>query len=358
MPSSTSSSETTQRRTRLPWGLIAGLLLFVAGEQLVWSNARVLSGAARYTPPGPDGDPLLVAAALRELPAPGSGEPPVVLLGSSQVREGLDCAAFEQRLGRACANLAISAGSPLDLVELTADLDARAPRRVSVLGLFPKLMHMAPKTGFTGPRTLGCVLDAGGLARLGSAAWLELGYGLLADALPSLRFKDALASAWSLARADPLGAWRGELPAPPRLLLAGLPPQPAAYFTRRLNSLDGDAPLPGAWSAAQERALERLMRVSLARGPLVVVAFPTRPGYESTQHDETLRRWRELLARLRVRSEINLVDAPELGPLELSDFQDFTHLADPGRAKVSARLAERVSQVLTRAGLAAAGALP
>ena len=112
MPLSTSSSE---RRSRWPAGLLIGLALFALCERLLWSGDRVLSLAARYTPPGPEGDPLLAAAALERVahdPRPGV---PILLLGSSQVREGLDCEVIERALpGRACENLAISAGAPLD----------------------------------------------------------------------------------------------------------------------------------------------------------------------------------------------------------------------------------------------------
>ena len=345
MPSSTSSSEIARR---LPWGLLLGLVLFGAGEQALWSRGRALDRIARYTPPGPDGDPLLVAAALRSLPAPRpDGPAPLLLLGSSQVREGLDCAAFEAREpGRPCVNLAISAGSPLDVLAIADAFDARLPRRAVILGLFPKLMHMPPKAGFVGPSTLGCVFAGGSWRRLAWGDWVALGGGLLERAVPTLRFKDGLAAAWDVVREDPRAAWRLELPPQPRRLLLGLPPQPPGYFARREGVLDADAPHPGAFTAAQEQALEVLIGREAERGNSVyVIDFPTRPGYETTLPTETLAHWRALLERLRTRRAPGLafIAAGELGPLERRDFQDFTHLSDAGRATVSARLATRVA---------------
>jgi hypothetical protein len=349
MPSSTSSSERARsaRRRRRGAGLLVGLLLFAAGERALWSSERVLSFVARYTPAGPDGDPLLAAAALRTLPS--GGPPPVLLLGSSQVREGLDCEAFELRLpGRPCRNLAIGAGSPLDMLTVARRARARAPRRVLVLGLFPKILHVAPKAGFVGGSTLRCVFAGGNWRGLGATQWVELAGGALEALSPTLRFKDALGAFFGVVRADPRAAWRLELPPQPKRLMAHKEPQPPRYFARFMGRLDGDAARPGEFTGAQEAALERLIDDARARGDVaLVVDFPTRPGYETTQPPETLAHYRDLVERLRRRPDMVFVEAGELGPLELADFQDFTHLSEAGRAKVSRRVAERVASVLS-----------
>lgn len=350
MPSSTSSSETPGGRRRLPAGLLVGLLLFAAGEHVLWSSARVLAFVARYTPPGPDGDPLLVEAALRALPpARAGGPPPVLLLGSSQVREGLDCAAFEALLPeRACANLGVSAGSPLDVLAIAGRAEARVPRRVAVLGLFPKVLHMAPKAGFVDRSTFACVFAGGSWRRLRAMQWVDLAGGALETLVPTLRYKDALAGFFGVVRPHLRAAWRLELAPQPQRLLAGQKPQPPAYFARHVGRPDGDAPRPGALTAAQEEALLRFLDGERRRGnAAVVIDFPTRPGYESTQPAETLAHYRACLERLRQRPGVVFVAADELGPLELSDFQDFTHLSESGRAKVSRRVAERVAAGLS-----------
>jgi hypothetical protein len=40
---------------------------------------------------------------------------------------------------------------------------------------------------------------------------------------------------------------------------------------------------------------------------------------------------------------VTVLDIGVLGPLELADFQDFTHLSASGRAKVSMRLGARLA---------------
>lgn len=329
----------------MPAGLLIGLLFFAAGERALWSNGRTLALVARYTPPGPDGDPLLVAAAVERLPASDADvAPPVLLFGSSQVREGLDCALLEARLPpRRCANLAISAGSPLDVLDLVDQLEARVPRHVTVLGLFPKLMHMSPKDGFVGRTTLRCLSANGGWRQVLGAEGVRLAAGLLEDLSPTLRFKDALAAAWGVARADPRAAWRLELPPQPRRLLEGKAPQSEVYFANRIGVLDADAPRPGPFTAAQEEALRRLLDRG---GVTLVIDFPTRPGYETTLPRETLDHYRGVMQDLRARRDVVFVATDELGPLDLADFQDFTHLSDSGRAKVTARVAERLARVL------------
>jgi len=337
MPSSTSSSE---RQQRFPAGLFIGLGLFVATEQLLWSNPRVLALAARYTPAGPDGDPLLNAAAVAQVRARPGSRPGVLLLGSSQVREGLDCGAFEVRLGTGCDNLAISAGSPLDMLQIASQLEPSGVQ-LRVVGLFPKLLHLPPKEGFVGLSTFRC-LPAAGLRRILTQHAGLLAYGLLQSISPTLRFKDALSAARGVIRADPLAAWQLRLPPAPHRLLEHQPPRPQRYFDHHVARLDSDAPRPGDWTAAQEAALDRLLDPSL--GPAVLVDFPTRPGYETTQHPETLDHYRRSLARWRERGA-SVISADELGPLAPADFVDFTHLTDAGRAKVSERLARRVAAV-------------
>lgn len=340
MPSSTSSSETRRRRGA---GLLVGLLLFSACESALWSNARVLTFVARYTPPGPDGDPLLVEAALATLrPARGDAPPPVLLLGSSQVREGLDCAAFEARLpGHDCRNLAVSAGSPLDVLAIADRYDARAPRRVSVLGLFPKVLHLAPKAGFVDASTFACVFAGGSWRQLAATQWGDLAGGALEALAPTLRFKDALAAFYGVVRPDPRAAWKLELPPQPQRLLAGQKPQSAVYFARHAGHVDGDAPRPGAFTGAQEEALARFLEREHARGNVVLlIDFPTHPSYDSTQWPETLEHYRACVERLRRHPGVVFIEASDLGPLEPGDFQDFTHLSQSGRAKVSQRVAD------------------
>jgi len=346
MPSSTSSSE--PRRRRWPAGLLLALAGFAAIEGVVWSNERWVAVAARYTPAGPDGDPLLIDAALRRLPDATEGALPLLLLGSSQIREGLDCPLIENRHGRPCRNLAISAGSPLDMLSIQGRYDARLPRRATVVGVFPKVMHMAPKTGFVDGGTVATLIGTRSTWRIGARGWVELSAGLLQTLSPTLRFKDALWELWGVVQGR-VGAARSLRLAPaPKRLLAGEHPKPPIYFERRIGRLDPDV-TPGIWTSAQERALERLIAREVARGnPLVVVDFPTRPGYETTIEDAIGTEYQELTARLRVTPGIVFVEADELGPLELEDFQDFTHLSQRGRERVSERLADRVEAELTR----------
>lgn len=337
MPSSTSSSDTP--RPRWPTAFLCALTLFVLSDRLVWSSQTWLRLLARYGPPGA-GD-TLVTARIELLPR-YEPEPPVLLLGSSQVREGLDCAAFEARLrGRTCRNLAIGAGSPLDVLYLSRRIDRRVPRRTTITGLFPKVLHLAPKTPFTDFRTVRSIVKSGSWALLTPREWLDVAYGLLEQHSETLRQKDALLAAYGVVRPDLEKALRYEMPpAPPRLLQAQ-ERQPESYFRKRLHVLDGDARKPGAFTPAQEAALEAFIAAETSRGNrTILVDFPTRPGYESTLPQETLAHYRALVERLSQGRDITLVTPKDLPPLGVDDFLDFTHLADSGRARVSERLAE------------------
>jgi hypothetical protein len=292
---------------------------------------------ARYTPPGTDGDPLRSAALLARLGHEARPAAPILLLGSSQVREGLDCAVVERQLpGRPCTNLAIGAGSPLDMLYLERRFAARLPRRVVVLGIFPKVLHVAPKDAFIDTVSLACLLRSDAWRRMGARGWIDVAFGLLQSLSPTLRHKDG--GQWR-------AAWDLRLPPQPGRMMAGRPPQPAKYFARFLGQVDGDFPEVGPYTGAQEQALERLLSAESAAGQLVlVVDFPTRPGYETTVPQAALRHYAGLVGRLAQRRDVVFVPRARLPELGEEDFLDFTHLAESGRARVSARLAELVAE--------------
>jgi hypothetical protein len=321
--------------------------LFFAGEQALWRDPRFLRFGARYAPPGP-GDPLIVSARTRLLPPPGDA-PPVLLLGSSQVREGLDCAAFERALpGRACANLAVGGGSPLDVGYVARRSRARWPRRIVVIGVFPKVMHMPPKAAFVDGSTVSALVRGGAWRRMPPSDWMEVAYGLAGAASETLRNRDALLALRGTAGRDWRRAWRLQVPPQPDRLLAAEEPQPERYFDNRLGLVDFDT-LPGAYTGAQEAALDASIAAERGRGnPVVLVDFPTRPGYTSTLPPSATRHYERLRARLFARRDVTLVGEEDLPTLHLADFQDFTHLSARGRRKVSARLAEIVREVSLR----------
>ena len=296
--------------------------------------------AERYTPRGQHGDPLVVDAQLSALPRVGA--PLIALLGSSQVREGLDCAVFEKLMpGRRCLRLAISGGTPLDALYIQGRLGDRP--RTTVLALFPKLLHMAPKAPFSDAATARVALRAGSPWELGSAPWGAIGYGWLQQRSPTLRYKDAARALWQQVRSDPGAAWRLQPPAVPEELLAQAGRQPERYFANRIGVLDRDtrlSPLTRLQHAAVDRFLER--ERDAGRRPFVV-DFPTHPGYPSTLPADVRADYEALMARLRSRADLRFVGAEELPVLGGDDFLDFMHLGPRGRALVSARLAEIVA---------------
>jgi hypothetical protein len=319
----------------VPWALLAALLLFTASERAFWRSDRVLTVAHRYTPRGDDGDPLVTDAAVRLLP-PG---PLVTLLGSSQVREGLDCAAFEAALPRqACRSLAVSGGTPLDALYIQGRLGDRP--RTTVLALFPKLFHIAPKAPFAG--LAGVSVAMRGPWSLGGSTWGTLGFGLLQQASPTLRYKDAAWALWREVRSDPGAAWQGTRAPVSERLLEHTERQPERYFANRAGVLDQDTRLgPITW--LQHAALDRFLTRERAAGRTpIVVDFPTHPDYPTTLAADVRDDYAALLARLAVRGDIHFVPRSALPALGPEDFLDFMHLSPHGRAAVSEALARVV----------------
>lgn len=335
MHSSTSNSEGAPRASRVPWGVAFGLVFFLLGESALWRHGPLLETVARYTPATPDGDPLRTSAALRRLSDPATGAARVVFLGSSQVREGVDCPTVE-----ATWAAAVGGGSPLDMLAVVEALGSRGPR-TTVLGIFPKIMYKPPKTGFMTLSTLSRLTESGAWAHMTGEEGLDLVRGVLQSVSPTLRFKDGLELAWRATAGDWKRAWREELPPQPGRVMAGYAPCPASYFERHLGVVDEEEfARASAFGGVQESALLHLAQTELARGNrVVVVDFPTRSGYSTTVPPPTLRHYGAVCERLRRKSGIVFVDQGQLGSLAETDFLDFTHLNEEGRVKVSARLA-------------------
>jgi hypothetical protein len=324
-----------------PTALLLAMASFVLLDRAVWTSDRALRFLDRYTPLGPTDSLMTVKARL----VPAAVEAPLVLLmGSSQVREGLDCGILEERLPTVrCRNLASIGGTPLDALYLQSRIPSRSDRRTMVVGVFPWMFHQGPKTYFTDADTVRC-LSGGGAWR--AMTWNEdraVAYGLLANASESLRNREALPRIFDVVSDDPLGALWLERPPPASRLGSPLGAQlfrPASVLEQRLIDGPFENP-PPTFTRAQEAALDLLIAREGSRGNrTVIVDLPTRPDYDRLISKYMRSHYARYMESLRARTDIDLVRASDLPPLSLGDFNDFTHLSAGGRAKVSARLAE------------------
>ncbi|MFI5183750.1 MAG: hypothetical protein ACHQNV_05095, partial [Vicinamibacteria bacterium] len=256
---------TPKARGRWPAASLVALGLFFACDGAIWRSPFTLRLLDRYTPLGPTDSLMTVKA---RLVPPSTSLPLVLLLGSSQVREGIDCAVLEARLGgRPCRNLASIGGTPLDALYL----DARIPRgagRTVVIGLFPWMMHEPPKTFFTDTETIRCLV-AGQAWRL--MAWdqtREVLYGLVANLSESLRNRKAVPPFYDVVSGHLLEALRLELP-PPTWRLGEPLGQRLFHADAELESIaasGGAHDRPTTFTATQEAALDRLIARVRDRG--------------------------------------------------------------------------------------------
>lgn len=351
MPSSTSSSKTPLASRGLPWALFTALALFFACECFLWQHRGWLELCARYSPPFRTGDPLRTEARIRLLPRTGE-VPPVLLVGSSQILEGLECEPFVARSPeRPCLNLGIAGGTPLDLLFLTDRIDRRVKRRTLITGVFPQTLHAPPKAAFSDVSTLRALHRAGSLSSLKPREWTSLVlFGQMQNLCATLRMKDALSALWDEIGTDPLSAWRLEMPASPPNNLDQKPPRPRKYF-RQLRGVPDTSVALGPFTRAHERALSEVLDREVARGNrVIVVDFPTRIGYETRIEREALDHHRALLNRVAARGDVVVVRVHDLPPLSREDFHDFTHVRASGRAKLSERLAEILAGLEAGAG--------
>lgn len=326
MPSSTSASKAL--------GLGLGLAIFAGAEQAIWSSHEVAKFLLRRPPAAASGDTFEVAS--RILLMDRQGPAPLVLLGSSQVREGLDC---DILVNGPCLNLGIGGGSPLDMLYVARELGNRP--RTLVVAIFPGIVSKAPKSGFIDTQTVRLVARSAAWSTLVPNDWRLLGSGLLQNLSPTLRHRDGLRDAFSEGRLTaPDSASASELPGPRRT--SDRDRKPPEYFANRIGRVDPDHALT-RFTAVQDWALDRLIEEEKAAGRRVsVVDFPTRSGFESTLGEDVKAHYARLLGRLRVRSDLRFVEASALGPLAEGDFIDFTHVDSNGRRLVSERLREHL----------------
>lgn len=335
-----------RRPQRIPCAFVTAVVLFFLTDHLLWTDERWLRVLDRYATPSWRSD-ALATASVALLPDQ-TAAPAVLLLGSSQIREGLDCAAFERRFpGRACLNLAVSAGSPFDMRYLMRRVDRRVRRRVVIAGLFPRTLHGAPKESFTDLQTVRDIVAGGAWSRMSPRDWLDVLYGLLEGCSDTVRAKDGLSAAWEATQNHRAEAWALTLAPPGRRLGARLK-QPPEYFERELASGRRQA-LRRTFVEAQEAALVKLIEGEAAlRNLFVVVDFPTHPGFEDTMSAWSVTNHRAVIERLASRGDVTLVRRTDLPALAPEDWNDFTHLADTGMSQVSERLAEIVERLELR----------
>ena len=343
MPSSTSSSETS---SRFPWALVVAVAALLFSERALWTSRPWLELCARYASPFRFSDPLRTEARIRLLPT-HEASPPILLIGSSQILEGLECEPFWARFpGRTCVNLGIAGGTPLDVLFLADRIDARLPRRTLITGLFPQTLHSAPRAAYSDGGTLSCLYRTRSLFRMSPKEWIDIVlYGQIQNLVPTLRMKDSLAELWSVISPDPMAAWRFEMPPQPPNNLDRKDPRPPKFF-RKLRGVVEPTIAPGRFTAAHERALTEVIDRELDRGNhMIVIDFPTRDGYETTITPEAVEHHRKLVQRLVARGDVEVVRARDLPPLTNDDFHDFTHVRASGRHILSERIAEILARV-------------
>ncbi len=309
------------------------MALFVIADRAIWTSRAVARYLLRHEPEAASGDTFGVAARIRLM---DEGRPgPVVLLGSSVVREGLDCDILEGSPGVAgCVNLGIGGGSPLDMLYISRELGA-SPRTV-VIGLFPGVIAKPPKSGFIDSLTVRAAAASGALWTSTPGEWRLLGSGLLQTLSPTLRHRDGLRAAFSEPSRPASALTAKGLPSGRRTTDADR--KPPEYFANRIGRIDKDFAL-SRFTPTQDLALEWLIaREEKIASRVVVVDFPTRPGFETVLPPEVLTHYSGLLERLRSRSDIRFVESSELGPLSKDDFIDFTHVDSNGRRLISERL--------------------
>jgi hypothetical protein len=322
-----------------PIALVVALAALGITDRLIWSYAPLLRFCARYAPLYSAKDyPMRTAAHVGLLPSDDE-QPPILLLGSSQVYEGVECAPFERRFpGRTCENLGIAAGTPSDVLYLLGRADLRTRKRVTIMAFFQSTLHKGPKPAYTDLTTLRLLVRSGALFHMNPGEWLDVVDGELQTFSETLRMSASLKEVWRFVSRDPMAALRRQLPKPQlRLFL----PRPRSELAAMMGKILDPEATPGRFTRLHELAIEAIISGEARRGNrLIVFDYPTHDGYETIVTPEANLHYRRLLDRLAARKEVTLVRRADLPQLQDSDFRDLVHVLPSGRAKISDGLAQ------------------
>ncbi|MBI3268289.1 MAG: hypothetical protein HYZ53_04650 [Planctomycetes bacterium] len=344
----TSSTSSSSPR---PKAFLLALALLGVLEGGLWPSSTAARFLSRYTRVD-IADALSAVSAVRA----GRRDParrPCVLLGSSRIREGFD----EELLRRALPecdvqNLAVGGSCPADLLYLVRRSASLAPATV-VLGVSPDELQGAPKAEFLDAEVAGLLATRATAGTLANARVAEkpllsvVLVGLAGEWLPTLRHRQRLwrrFSNYKRLAVRQRGLWPN--PDPDRTGRFGCTdPAPADYFAKQL-AVPADQLLGASeWCAFQEAALERAVDACVGFGDTVLlVDFPSYPGFETRYSPSYRDEYHALLARLGARPRARVVGQADLPALAPSEYADYAHLLAPGRERMSARLAELVRE--------------
>lgn len=345
MPSSIFSSDGRRRLRRLP-GIVAAILCaFAIVEFALWNNTWWLTFLARYTAHDSDMDPAWVTASVRLL-SQDARYPLLVLMGSSQIREGLDADSLAQALGgRRCLNLSLSGGSPLDMLAVLVDLDARAPRRQLVVGLSAQMLDRGPKEPFLRFGELPMVARLSPASERGAPETARvLISAALCDLSPTLRHKDSIMELFGKLKGKLSDALLLRLPPIRRFKVEDERSMTDEAVRRRVAELTGaEAEEVGDWIVLQREALLRLLRrESSRRNPVLLFDFPMRPGSKGIIQEWLVPLYDDLLRECDEIPGVTLVGPQTFDGLDGRFYADITHLNAAGRRELTRRLSEIV----------------
>jgi hypothetical protein len=320
------------RRTngRTPVGLLGAILLIGVVESVVAGRWQALSTTptlnARYS-----GQASLGAAT----------HVPVLCLGDSQVKFGIDPTVIQERSGRAAFNLAV-AGSPLPLSFYLFQHALEAGARPSAVVVGSMTLAAEPEPSlplFAEFATIRDCVDLG-LASHGPILPARI---LLARALPSLRYRHAIRDRWlgkaKTSTVDHLALWNahhgGELVAP----------EPGKVV--RLDA-DEKARLYGQpWrvSALNAAYFHRFMALAASHG--ITVYWVVAPIVNEAQklRDELgldAIHTKNLQALQASHSNMVLLDARHAG-FTAEEFHDSCHLNQFGAERISAAVGDAIA---------------
>ena len=333
----------------LPWGgLLALLLISICELALTALPSSAWEGLLLATYPSRD-DALRVRA-LAETWRPPPETLKVMLLGSSQMRDGVDApqlgVALASAIGKSVSvrNFGVSGGRTADFL-LMSDLFKQLKPDVVVLLQTTNLFYYREATERIKYYSYSLASLRTVAAEYGAAAVVDRKWrpyfidALLVDLIPSYRafrayYLDRIVPRW----------WR--LSPRARLLLFDLPRKNAVAPSRKKVQQQMQDPLPLPLQAAEERLFERLLDrlESLGHPTTIIVDGPNYPGFSpgSKQAAQVEERYADFISRVSKQRGIRHLSRQDLPVFSGDEFSDVLHLTPDGRAKFTDFLAGEI----------------
>ncbi|MCB0339944.1 MAG: hypothetical protein KDD53_10080 [Bdellovibrionales bacterium] len=327
-------NKNTKYRCKIPLAAFSACIVFALIQFAAWHSRTFWINVDRYAEPFKD-DQIRFSATIKLAQASGDPRKLVALIGSSQVREGIDAKFLNASdPTHVYLNLGLSGSAPpLEMFMRSSEFLAAKPASVYyfiyVGSLFSEYRYSKLKEGFS-PAIIPFIIQDLGAMEI----WFNRSYyiqSLAGQVLPFYRFRDSLLRIFEKRAQDFLDK-RDRAPNYYNFSQS----QPPDYFKQQIEKHRTNLFRPNRFESLNVTLLtELIQKVRLSHAKFILVESPVHPLFTNTVSQKVLDTYRDVLAKVISDNSLDYIGTELLPKFDSDDFIDFTHLNSNGRSKLT-----------------------